>query len=70
MIESAGIIIIDDSIPERKALCVRAYSNWDFPKGQLEAGESHLEAAKREVEEEEENTATGKLIQSNWQKTP
>lgn len=52
MIESAGIIIIDDSIPERKALCVRAYSNWDFPKGQLEAGESHLEAAKREVEEE------------------
>ena len=52
MIESAGIIIIDDSIPERKALCVRAYSNWDFPKGQLEAGESHLEAAIREVEEE------------------
>ena len=52
MIESAGIIIIDDSFPERKALCVRAYSNWDFPKGQLEAGESHLAAAIREVEEE------------------
>ena len=52
MIHSAGIIIIDDEGPETKVLCVRAYSNWDFPKGQLEAGESHLEAAKREVEEE------------------
>ena len=52
MIHSAGIIIIDDKGPETKALCVSVYGNWDFPKGQLEAGESHLEAAIREVEEE------------------
>ena len=52
MIQSAGIIILDESGTETKSLCVSAYGNWDFPKGQLEAGESHLEAAIREVEEE------------------
>ena len=31
---------------------LRAYRNWDFPKGLCEAGEQPLEAAVREVDEE------------------
>lgn len=31
---------------------LRAYQNWDFPKGMIEAGESPLETAVREVGEE------------------
>lgn len=31
---------------------LRAYRNWDFPKGLVEAGEAPLAAALREVEEE------------------
>jgi len=57
MIESAGVAIVDltpqgDITSEPTVLCVRAYANWDFPKGQLEEGESHVQAAIREVEEE------------------
>ena len=52
MIQSAGIIVIDRSKKEPSILCVRAYSNWDFPKGQLDPGETHIEAAIRELEEE------------------
>jgi bis(5'-nucleosidyl)-tetraphosphatase len=33
-------------------LILRAYSNWDFPKGGGEAGETPLQAARRELEEE------------------
>lgn len=31
---------------------LRAYRNWDFPKGLVEAGEQPLQAAIREVQEE------------------
>lgn len=33
-------------------LMLRAYRNWDFPKGMVEAGEEPLVAARREVREE------------------
>jgi bis(5'-nucleosidyl)-tetraphosphatase len=33
-------------------LALRAYRNWDFPKGLVEPGEEPLDAALREVEEE------------------
>ena len=33
-------------------LVLRAYKNWDFPKGQVEPGEDPLDAAKREATEE------------------
>lgn len=33
-------------------LMLRAYRNWDFPKGMVEAGEEPLAAARREVREE------------------
>ncbi len=49
---SAGIIIIDHNGPEKTVLCLRAYSNWDFPKGQLEEGEAAISAAIRETAEE------------------
>ena len=49
---SAGTIIIDESGPEKTVLCLRVYSNWDFPKGQLEEGEAAITAAVRETLEE------------------
>ena len=52
MKHSAGIILVDISKEEPAVLCLRAYSNWDFPKGQLDQGETHKEAALRELEEE------------------
>jgi 8-oxo-dGTP pyrophosphatase MutT (NUDIX family) len=33
-------------------LVLRAFKNWDFPKGIVETGEEQLDCAKREVEEE------------------
>ena len=35
-----------------RLLLLRAYKNWDFPKGLVEPGENELDACKREVEEE------------------
>ena len=53
MKQSAGIILLDmTSTEEPRVLCLRAFKNWDFPKGRLEPGESHLQAAIRELEEE------------------
>jgi bis(5'-nucleosidyl)-tetraphosphatase len=49
---SAGVVVV--SVHERKLrfLLLRAYKNWDFPKGLVEAGESPIDAAIREVREE------------------
>jgi len=63
MLRSAGIIIIDNElddydVKEPHALCLRAYSDWDFPKGRVEEGESLLAAAIRETEEETTLTGT------------
>ena len=56
MIQSAGVAIVDlrtnDPGSEPHVLCVRAYANWDFPKGQLEEDETLVQAAIREVQEE------------------
>jgi len=49
---SAGTIILDMSGAETTVLCLRAYSNWDFPKGELEKGEKEITAAIRETLEE------------------
>jgi 8-oxo-dGTP pyrophosphatase MutT (NUDIX family) len=35
-----------------RLLVLRAYKNWDFPKGLIEPGETELDAAKRETAEE------------------
>lgn len=55
MIQSAGTIIVDLSLNTAeggRVLCVRAYNNWDFPKGELDPGELLIQAAIRETEEE------------------
>jgi 8-oxo-dGTP pyrophosphatase MutT (NUDIX family) len=52
MILSAGIVIVGREGKEWKFLFLRAYRNWDFPKGIVETGEDPLETAKREVVEE------------------
>ena len=49
---SAGVIVLRGLGEERRILLLRAYRNWDFPKGLVEAGEDPLQAAIREVEEE------------------
>tara|TARA_R110002096_G_scaffold53746_1_gene139417 strand:- start:592 stop:1002 length:411 start_codon:yes stop_codon:yes gene_type:complete len=48
MLQSAGVILFDD----QKVLVLRAYNNWDFPKGLVDDDESLVEAALRECEEE------------------
>lgn len=52
MILSAGIILVRKEGGDWKFLFLRAYKNWDFPKGIVEPEEDPLEAAKREVMEE------------------
>ena len=50
MRQSAGIILVN--FKTKNVLCLRSYNNWDFPKGGLDEGETHLAAAIRELEEE------------------
>lgn len=62
---SAGIIIFHDAASGRKYLVIRSSRDssqisekksvkefWDFPKGQLEKGETGIDAARREAKEE------------------
>lgn len=52
MILSAGIVVVRKQGDEWRYLLLRAYRNWDFPKGVVEEGEEPLEAAIRETAEE------------------
>jgi bis(5'-nucleosidyl)-tetraphosphatase len=52
MVLSAGIVIVRKETSGWKYLFLRAYKNWDFPKGIVEPPEDPLETAKREVNEE------------------
>ena len=52
MMMSAGVVVVRKENGMWKYLLLRAYKNWDFPKGMVEAGEDPLETAKREVKEE------------------
>lgn len=49
---SAGIVVADRVPAPRRYLLLRAYRNWGFPKGRLEAGEAAFAAAQRETREE------------------
>jgi 8-oxo-dGTP pyrophosphatase MutT (NUDIX family) len=49
---AAGAVVFRRSERGIRILVLRAYKNWDFPKGMIEPGESELDAARREVEEE------------------
>jgi len=49
---AAGTVIFRRTAHGVRFLVLRAYANWDFPKGLVEPGESELDAAKRETAEE------------------
>jgi 8-oxo-dGTP pyrophosphatase MutT (NUDIX family) len=49
---AAGAVVFRRTGRGPVLLLLRAYKNWDFPKGMMEPGESELDAAKRETTEE------------------
>lgn len=49
---SAGVVVVRQTAEHWLFLMLRAYRNWDFPKGLVEIGENPLDAARREVAEE------------------
>jgi bis(5'-nucleosidyl)-tetraphosphatase len=49
---SAGVVVVNVVRPTVLFLLLRAYRNWDFPKGLVEPGEQPIDAAVREVREE------------------
>ncbi len=49
---AAGAVVVRTAETAPRYLVLRAYRNWDFPKGVVEPDESPLETARREVREE------------------
>ncbi len=49
---SAGVVPLRRTRGGWRMLVLRAYKNWDFPKGVVEAGEEPIDAARREATEE------------------
>jgi 8-oxo-dGTP pyrophosphatase MutT (NUDIX family) len=49
---SAGVVVVRETDDGLRFLLLRAYRNWDFPKGLVEPGEDPLAAARRETAEE------------------
>jgi 8-oxo-dGTP pyrophosphatase MutT (NUDIX family) len=49
---AAGVVVFRRTDGGVRLLVLRAYKNWDFPKGRVEPGESELDAARRECAEE------------------
>src|SRR3984957_20071561 len=49
---SSGVVVVNVLRPTVLFLLLRAYRNWDFPKGLVEPGEQPIDAAVREVREE------------------
>ena len=49
---SAGMVIFRHENRGRLYLLLRAYRNWDFPKGEVEESEDPFDTARREVREE------------------
>lgn len=49
---SCGVVVVRDTSKGVRFLLLRAFNHWDFPKGLMEAGETPMETALREVAEE------------------
>ena len=49
---SAGVVVVRATPDGARILLLRAYKNWDFPKGHVERGEEPRAAAIRETAEE------------------
>lgn len=67
---SAGVIVIRREENKKWYLLLRAYSNWDFPKGMVEAGEEPLQGAIREAEEETSLNNLTFTWGNSYQETP
>ena len=54
LISASGAVVFRGTPNDREVLVVHrpAYDDWSLPKGKLERGERHEDAARREVEEE------------------
>ena len=49
---AAGVVVFRRTARGPYFLVLRAYNNWDFPKGLVDPGENQLACAKRELKEE------------------
>jgi 8-oxo-dGTP pyrophosphatase MutT (NUDIX family) len=49
---AAGAVVFRRTDSGVRLLVLRAYNNWDFPKGMVDAGEDQLDTARREIAEE------------------
>ena len=54
---AAGAVVFRRTERGLRLLVLRAYKNWDFPKGMIEPGETEFDAARRECTEETGITA-------------
>ncbi|HEX2825203.1 MAG TPA: NUDIX domain-containing protein [Burkholderiales bacterium] len=66
---SAGVIPLKRTAHGWRMLVLRAYKNWDFPKGKIEPGEEALDAAKRECTEETGLTELHFLGETSYRET-
>ena len=51
-VKAAGAVVFRRTPRGARYLLLRAFRNWDFPKGLVETGEDQLACARREVAEE------------------
>lgn len=51
-LKSCGILLFDSNSGPCRFLLMRHHDRWDLPKGHVDAGESEIECALREFEEE------------------
>ena len=59
---SAGVVVVRPGDADWRYLVLRAFRNWDFPKGLVEPDETPLEATLREVREE----TTHETLELRW----
>ncbi len=66
---SAGVAVVRREEDGWRLLILRAYRNWDFPKGGVEPGETPMQAALRETREESGVTDLDFVWGEDWRET-